>query len=318
MVLSACGSSPTAPPPPPPDAPTLSCPASVSLVSPDGARVPFPFPLPTPVNGQPPVTVSCSGMPGGGYPAGSTTVTCTATDALARQASCNFTVTVTVTPKISKTKYLAFGDSITYGRCGPKPNECPPYTIRLGDLLRERYTAQTFTIPGDICQLTAPAYCTSGKPGEKATQGQDRLAGVLDTYKPEVLLLMEGTNDVLFDPFDLDAANDAIENMIDIARNRGVSTIFLATIPPIVPGGPNNSAVSKVLEMNNEIRDIAAKKGVFLVDVFAALNADLSRYYTGDDVHPNAEGLQRIGEAFYAVIREKLDVTPTGTSFSRR
>ena len=241
-------------------------------------------------------------MPGGGYPAGSTTVTCTATDSLARQASCNFTVTVTVTPKISKTKYLAFGDSITYGRCGPKPNTCPPYTVRLLELLRERYTAQTFVVT------------TSGLPGEKATQGQDRLAGELDLYQPEVLLLMEGTNDVLADPFELDAANDAIEHMIDISRNRGVTTIFLATIPPIVPGGPNNSAVSKVPEMNNEIKDIAAKKGVFLVDVFAALNADLSKYYTGDDVHPNAEGLRRIGEVFYAIIRDKLDITPTGSS----
>jgi lysophospholipase L1-like esterase len=306
LTLSACGSSPTAPPPPPPDAPTLSCPASVSLVSPDGARVPYPFPLPTPVNGQAPVTVSCTGMQGGGYPAGSTLITCTATDALSRTASCSFNVTVTITPKISKTKYLAFGDSITFGRCGPKPSTCPPYTVRLSELLRERYTAQTFVVT------------TSGLPGEKATQGQDRLAGELDLYQPEVLLLMEGTNDVLFDPFDLDAANDAIEHMIDIARNRGVSAIFLATIPPIVPGGPNNFAVFRVLEMNSEIRDIASKKGVFLVDVFAALNADLSKYYTGDDVHPNEEGLRRIGEAFYAVIREKLDITPTGTSLSRR
>ena len=302
MALTACGSSPTAPPPPPADAPTLSCPASVSVVSPDGAAMPVTFTVPTAVNGQPPVSVTCSRPSGSAFSPGATIVTCTATDALSRTASCNFNVTVTITPKISKTKYLAFGDSITYGRCGPKPNECPPYTVRLLELLQQRYTAQTFVVTN------------SGLPGEKATQGQDRLAGVLDTYHPEVLMLMEGTNDVLADPFLLDQANDAIENMIDIARNRGVSTIFLATIPPILPGGPNNFAVFRVLEMNAEIKDIAAKKGVFLVDVYAALNVDLTKYYTGDDVHPNGEGLRRIGETFYAAIREKLDITPTGSS----
>src|SRR5215212_8342639 len=94
MGLGAC-SSPTAPPPPPPtpDAPSLTCPAPVSLASADGARVPFQFTVPTPVNGQAPVTVSCSGVQPTGYPAGSTVITCTATDALSRQASCNFSVT---------------------------------------------------------------------------------------------------------------------------------------------------------------------------------------------------------------------------------
>jgi lysophospholipase L1-like esterase len=300
LALGAC-SSPTAPPPPTPDAPSLTCPASVSLVSPDGARVPYPFPLPTPVNGQPPVTVSCSGMPGGGYPAGSTIVTCTATDALSRQASCNFSVTVTITPKISKTKYLAFGDSITYGRCGPKPNECPPYTVRLEELLRQRYTSQTFTV------------ITSGIGGERTYQGEERLPGELATYNPEVLLLMEGTNDVIAEPYDLGKAVDSLEDMVDIAHNRGI-LVFLATIPPIAPGGPYDYARPRVLELNAEVHDIAFSKGAYLVDVFAALNANIPLYYLADDLHPNGEGLRVIGETFYAKIRATLDITPTGSS----
>jgi hypothetical protein len=211
MALVAC-SSPTAPPPPPPtpDAPTLSCPASVSLVSPDGTRVPYPFPIPTPVNGQPPVTVSCSGTPPAGFPAGSTVVTCTATDALSRQASCNFAVTVTVTPKISLTKFLAFGDSITYGRCGFAPATCPPYTVRLDELLRDRYTTQSFQI------------FTSGVPGEKTTRplgGASRLPNEVSAYNPEVVLIMEGTNDVTSDDFKLNESEDALEYMIFASRD---------------------------------------------------------------------------------------------------
>jgi lysophospholipase L1-like esterase len=308
IALGSC-SSPNKPTPPTPDPPTLTCPAPVSLVSTDGMRVPYLFALPTPVSGQPPVTVSCVGAQAAGYPVGTSNVTCTATDALSRQGSCSFSITVTVTPKISKTKFLAFGDSITFGRCGPKlpePNTCPPYTVRLDELLRARYTSQSFLV------------ATSGLPGEKATEGTQRIASAIDAYGPEVLLLMEGTNDVLNDPFRLDQANDAIEDMITIARNRGVTTIFLATIPPIRPGGSNNAAVPRVTEMNNEIRDIAAKMGAHLVDVFGALNADLARYYPVDDVHPTGEGLRLIGETFYAAIREKLDITPGGAGLLKR
>ena len=303
MTLSAC-SSPTEPPPPPPtpDAPTLSCPASVSLVSPDGARVPYPFTIPTAVNGQPPVTVSCSGMQGAGYPAGSTIVTCTATDALSRQASCNFSVTVTVTPKISKTKFLAFGDSITFGRCGPAPNTCPPYTVRLEELLRARYTSQNFQI------------VTSGVPGEKTVDGGARLPREVSADSPEVVLIMEGTNDVVADSFNLSQSEDNLEYMIEESRRRGASVIFIATIPPIAPGGSNNGAIFKVLQLNEEIRDLAVRKGAHLVDVYAALNADVSKYYAGNDLHPTGEGMRVIGETFYAKIRQTLDITPTGSS----
>jgi len=298
-ALGAC-SSPTAPPPPPPDAPSLTCPASVSLVSPDGARVPYLFALPTPVNGQPPVTVSCSGAQAAGYPAGSTIITCTATDALSRQASCNFSVTVTITPKISKTRFLAFGDSITYGRCGPKPNECPPYTVRLEELLRARYTLQNFAIT------------TRGVPGETAPAGEDRLPGDLATYNPEVLLLMEGTNDLNNGASNIPEALESLEDMIDLARSRAV-VVFLATVPPIAPGGPSSSTIPLVAPFNADIRALAVRKGVTLVDVYAALNADVARYYVGDDLHPTAEGLRLIGETFYASIRSTLDITPPGT-----
>lgn len=268
--------------------------------------MPLSFTVPTAVGGKLPVPVTCSAQPGAAFPVGSTIVTCTATDALGRQASCNFNVTVTVTPRISKTRFLAFGDSITFGRCGPKeplPNTCPPYTARLGELLRARYTQQTFVI------------ATSGIGGERATEGEDRLPGELATYNPEVLLLMEGTNDMLSNPLEEDEALESLEDMVNAGINRGIR-VFLATLPPILPRGPNDFAVDRVVRFNAEIRDLAARKGISLVEVFGALNADLNRYYTIDDVHPNNNGLRLIGETFYAAIRSTLDTTPAGGSFS--
>lgn len=229
-----------------------------------------------------------------------------ATDALARQATCNFAVTVAALPRISKTKFLAIGDSITFGRCGAKgpdpnnPQTCPPYTTRLLELLRDRYTQQSFVMTN------------RGISGELATEGEDRLASELSTYNPEVLLIMEGTNDLNGGESLVPEAIESLEDMIDMGVARGME-VFIATIPPIAPGGASNSTIPLVAPFNSQIRNLAARKWphVFLVDVFLALNADVPRYYVGDDLHPTAEGHRLIGDTFYAAIRSALDNTPT-------
>jgi lysophospholipase L1-like esterase len=151
-----------------------------------------------------------------------------------------------------------------------------------------------------------------GIPGEFATDGEDRLARELGDYNPEVLLIMEGTNDMLGDPVRNEAeAIESLGDMIRIARDRGVSSVFLATIPPVAPGGVYNSISPYIAPFNVKVRAVAAQAGVPLVDVFAALNADLPRYYVGDDVHPTGEALRLIGDLFFAAIRTALDNTPT-------
>jgi lysophospholipase L1-like esterase len=322
-TAAACGSSPT-PPPPPPAAPTVSCPASISFESPDNVPMPASFTVPTASGGQSPVTVTCSAQSGANFPLGSTLVTCTATDSLQRTATCNFNVAVTPSPRISKTKFLAFGDSITYGRCHVSPQECDPYTVRLRQLLEGRYTKQSFTIT------------TSGAPGENASDdieptppniaGQDRLPRDLDRYNPEVLLLMEGTNDLINGPPDqaVDLAAQALDRMVTRARERGVE-VFLATIPPQryppPPGTRDRTGSGALVQpLNDRIRTIATNRGAHLVDIYAAMNADLAGTISVDNLHPTELGLRVMGETFYAAIREKLDNTPTPSSslFIRR
>jgi hypothetical protein len=138
----------------------------------------------------------------------------------------------------------------------------------------------------------------------------------LSTVNPEVLMLMEGTNDLNNGASNIPEALESLEDMINIARQRGVTSIFLATIAPIAPGGPSSSTIPLVFPFNSEIRNLAARKGVTLVDVYSALNADLPRYYAGDDLHPLAEGHRVIGETFYESIRTTLDITPRGVALS--
>ncbi len=318
-TAAACGSGPT-PPPPPPAAPTVSCPAPISFESPDNVPMPVSFTVPTASGGQAPVTVSCSAQSGANFPLGSTIVTCTATDALQRTATCNFNVAVTPTPRISKTTFLAFGDSITYGRCNVSPQECDPYTIRLRQLLQERYAKQSFTvtnvgIPGEIASddISDPL-------GRLA--GQDRIFSELSRANPGVLLLMEGANDLIsaahVPDFAVSSAASALDRMVDIAQGRGV-TVFLATVSPQrypAPAGTNNRDLSGPLVplLNDRIRTIATNRAVHLVDIYAAMNADLAGTISVDNLHPTELGIRVMADTFFAAIRARLDITPTASS----
>lgn len=260
--------------------------------------MPVTFTVPAAVGGQSPVLVTCTAQSGASFPLGSTIVTCTATDALARQASCNFNITVTPTPRISKTRFLAFGDSVTVGRCDQSGTFCPPYSGRLESLLRARYVRQT------------PAVANISENGRTAAQGEDLLPGVLSNTAPEVLLLMMGTNDI--NGGDPAEGLESLEDMVILAKNRGV-TAFLATIVPARPGGRWDATAKAIPAFNDQVRAIAAMQSIVLVDVFAALNADIGKYIGSDDLHPSEAGHQLIAETFYASIRSALDVTPSST-----
>jgi HYR domain/Bacterial Ig domain len=75
-------------------APTLSCPANISLTSSGGCQTAT-YTTPSASDNCTGATVSCSPASGTCFTVGTTTVTCTATDTSANQGQCSFTVTVT-------------------------------------------------------------------------------------------------------------------------------------------------------------------------------------------------------------------------------
>ncbi|MEK7833335.1 MAG: HYR domain-containing protein, partial [Acidobacteriota bacterium] len=73
--------------------PTITCPANQTAVSP-GGPVAVTYPAPTATDNCPGVTTNCVPASGSTFALGTTTVTCTATDAANLTATCSFTVTV--------------------------------------------------------------------------------------------------------------------------------------------------------------------------------------------------------------------------------
>ncbi len=307
LISAGCGDSPA---PAPTPVLSLACPARIETSSIDGRPVTVPITLPLAAGGSAPVAVTCNQPTQ--FPIGSTTVGCTATDAKQKTASCSFVVAVKAPPRLRVTTFLAFGDSITAGtKSDPVTLRLVPaayaYTVLLQNRLASRYTLQT------------PIVWNEGVGGEFTTDGLVRLRPLLLQFRPEVLLLMEGTNDLLDRPEIGRGADTAIVNlrqMIAIAKSLNVQ-VALATVPPQRPNGlRNRGAVAAIIpSFNDRIRALAASEGVVLVDVYAGMKDNLNLIGI-DDLHPTELGYSVMADVFYqAVVRAFED---PGTSAAIR
>jgi lysophospholipase L1-like esterase len=290
--------------------PTIACPANVASGT-TGTTAQVAFPAPSVSGGSPPVTVSCAPSSGSTFPLGSTSVSCTASDALNRQAACAFTVNVTRIPTLQRTRFLAFGDSTTAGEVsvptatGTSLEGFPSfklvvvpaasYPTQLQALLRTRY----------ITQQTAITVANSGVPGETAVNGARRFPGVMSSVRPEVVLLLEGYNDLALGLNFASTAAAAVESMAKEARNRG-ARVYIASLTPPRAGGKNSLPVDWVTNLNGRLRSVAAGENAVFVDLYQALVSNVTTYIGSDGLHPTEVGYQRIAETFAAAIQATL------------
>jgi lysophospholipase L1-like esterase len=197
--------------------------------------------------------------------------------------------------------YLAFGDSITEGvgfeECASK-EECG-YPVRLERLLREA---------GQDAEVE-----NHGVGGERTTEGVTRIEAVLEGGG-DVLLLMEGTNDISreISPettlFNLDA-------MAEKAASRGIATVH-ATLIPRAPTANRDAENHLNEQIAWGIRRLAFEEGRPLADPYEVFfnQEDLfaTYYVPGNDPvgHPNAQGFDLLAGTFFDVIMGNDTVPP--------
>lgn len=303
-------------PTPPPAAPTITCPAPVVAQSPDGNPVAVNFSLPTVTGGEAPVTTTCIPATGSKFPVGSTSVTCTARDSKQQAASCSFPVSVTRAPRLDRTRFVAFGDSITEGltsTCNrvtsfmtfaetmlvlPKGANDPwTYPNVLQGLLRDRYALQS------------PLVINRGKAGEELEDGVSRLSSVLSADSPEVLLLQEGANDVNQHHSPASIAS-ALRTMVRNAKNRSAQ-VYVGTLLPQrkvgVLGSCRGYGADDVAPANDQIRSMVGSEGVALVDLYQAFGGVPGDLIGADGLHPSEAGYRKIAETFFDAIRLRLE-----------
>ncbi|MCH7749384.1 MAG: HYR domain-containing protein [Acidobacteria bacterium] len=303
----------------------------------DALPVTISWDLPT-VAGIPVDKSSCSPASGSAFPIGTSTVTCTP-DQTTLASSCSFSITITPPdPKLRFTRFMAFGDSITEGFIRPgllPPGVTPHEIVALLRAARGRPIPEISNAvqplnayPVQLQNLLTAAYATQlitvankGVSGEETAQGVSRITSSLLSVQPELLLLLEGFNDISAafvnrpagdtTPISIATIAANLRSMVLNAQGHGVE-VLLATLTPVtelfeddVPG-----TRATILALNTEIRSMATALGLGgVVDLYAALDG-VPGVIGADGFHPTVTGYRRMAELFFAEIVSRYDITP--------
>lgn len=302
LPLGIAGCNSPIAPPRPGAPPQIACSTAVLIESAAGATFPATYAAPLVTGGTSPVSVTCTPVSGTAFPIGETIVTCSAIDALDRQAFCTFPVTVRHR-ELAVTNFVAFGDSMTEGQNGRPINFIPfvdvpnAYPTILHQLFTSRIPTQQIVV------------VNQGLGGESVTANDTRLRQVLTTYRPPVLLFLEGANDLIA-AAPASTIADGIRRSIATARGFGVQYVFVSTLLPVAPGNcvqppalprcragdvPPGLAAS----VNQLIRQLVPANGAHLVDPYNEFVMNSARYIDLDGLHLQPAGNRALASAFW-------------------
>jgi len=159
---------------------------------------------------------------------------------------------------------LAFGDSLTYGT-GAK---------------REQ------SYPAVLARLSGHKVINAGVPGEISAEGLQRLPGVLEAYKPALVILVHGGNDLLRKNHS-DEIKRNLSAMIGLIRRQAAQVVLVAVPRP-----------SLLLSADPLYAEVAEEEKVPLEDEALATILQ-SRSSKSDAIHPNARGYAQLAQDIF-------------------
>jgi acyl-CoA thioesterase I len=185
----------------------------------------------------------------------------------------------------------------------PKPTPRKVYTfVALGDSLTSGYADPGPSWPTRLD--TQDPYLrllhNAGVPGDLTADMRSRLSGDVLAYKPDVLFVMGGTNDIgHYVSTATTIAN--LRAIIVAAKAKGI-TVVMMTIPP----DSYPAWAGQINSLNSQIVHLANSYVLAVVDVHAALSTSDGIYvgkFTVDGVHFSALGAQTVANTVQARVK---------------
>jgi lysophospholipase L1-like esterase len=210
------------------------------------------------------------------------------------------------TPRLSRTRFLAFGDSFTAGEVTiPTTSQAAgklilvpsaSYPAVLQSRLQATYTNQVASI----------SVINAGEASERILDGLQRFPGVFDAVRPQVLLIMEGANGLPQVGPDISAG--VMRLMVQHAK-AGNARVFVGSMIPQVAGRPRaTTPASELLAYNTTLQLMSEQEGAVYVDLYNPMLPDAASVIGSDGLHPNEAGYRFIAQLFFEAIRRELEV----------
>lgn len=166
---------------------------------------------------------------------------------------------------------LAFGDSLTYGTGAASEHDYPSI----------------------LAELTGREVINAGVPGEISSEGLQRLPELLDEYHPNLLILIEGGNDILRQ-IDAEQTRNNLKAMIDEAKQRNIAVVLM--------GVPKFGLV--FLHSAEFYAELAQSEQV-PVDLESLSTILASNVLKSDTVHPNDQGYRQLAENIFVLLQQQ-------------
>lgn len=201
-------------------------------------------------------------------------------------------------------RVMPLGDSITAGVHfigGVRTCEAGGYRAHLWRAVKDVRTPLVFV--GSLCDGPPDVSRDhEGHPGWRTAELLEHVARWLAEARPDIVLLMSGTNDIIRDN-DATLATDRLSRLVAMLfeATPGIG-LGIATIPPLSYSESRRYLQTAVEEYNEKVRDIAgevAAKGarIMLADVHGVMKP---AHLIG--THPSPDGYRRIAEVWKPVL----------------
>jgi hypothetical protein len=144
-----------------------------------------------------------------------------------------------------------------------------------------------------------------GHSGWRADEIKGSSYGWVNDYKPDILLLHVGTNDILQNQ-SLPTTIDDISDIINGARSAKPTIIIL--LAQIIGSNRDERVEAQIAALNKEIPKLAERKHtsqspVYVVDQASGFNPVDDTY---DGVHPNTKGEKKMADVWFAALQKVL------------
>ena len=190
--------------------------------------------------------------------------------------------------------YICLGDSITYGVINDEYHPELGYVPRLQALVTAAFGAANLV--------------NAGSPGEVTFNGLGRLDDLIATHRGRYVLIMEGTNDVVFNEIAMEASAFHVEQMVRKCVKARVFPILATILPRTDARWDRKFYRDRILALNDSLRNIAQNLHVPLVDQFTVFyeypeSEGGFRALFSDGNHPNETGYDLMSRAWFDELR---------------